>query len=231
MKKINSVILLICFMFAAQVVNAVSAGDWINRMKWIDEGEKVITKEETVAYLDEASIHIQKGINNPVFYYFRGRLTSILQGHYIRSLLKAGKKYRLDAPENQALIKEYQSYYRKALELDDNPNAPDHLTVDMLANISDDVLADPDIKARALQKEMALSESGDYVSENPNYMWETYEVMLDNYIQQKDYDNYLKTVNEMIERFPDSSQMDSLLEAKQQALEAIKQRGNETAVQ
>ena len=101
----------------------------------------------------------------------------------------------------------------------------------MLANISDDVLADPDIKARALQKEMALSESGDYVSENPNYMWETYEVMLDNYIQQKDYDNYLKTVNEMIERFPESSQMDSLLEAKRQALEAIKQRGNETAVQ
>ncbi|MDQ6976697.1 MAG: hypothetical protein Q9M75_01150 [Ghiorsea sp.] len=169
--------------------------------------------------------------NDPVLWWILGELGHIKQLLYHIDLKKMGKLYQLDAPENQALIKKYQSYYRKALELDANPSAPDHLTVDMLANISDDVLADPDIKAKALQKEMELSQSGGYVSENPNYIWETYEVMLENYIQQQDYDSYLKTVNEMIERFPQSSQMDSLLEAKQQALAAIAQRDRDAATQ
>ena len=206
-------------------------------MDWYKSTSKVekrygfpLPKEKINELLKDAEPLIKQGTDEPRFYLQLAAYVSTLWGYYYDETYPLGK-YNYDSPESQALIKQYSTYYRKALELDDNPDAPWHFDIDGLVNISQSPLLETDVKEKALQKEMALSRAGGFASENPNYMWETYEVMLDNYIQQKDYDNYLKTVNEMIERFPDSSQMDSLLEAKQQALEAIKQRGNEAAVQ
>jgi len=230
MKVISAIIIVLaCFLSSFHVASAESVEGWINRVKWIDEGEKAITKDETQIYIDEATVYIKEGVNNPVFYYFRGRLGFLMRGHYHRALLKEGKKYRLDAPENQALIREYQFYYRKALDLDDRPDAPAHLTAEMLGTMADDVLAAPDIKQRALEKEMELARAGKVQTENENYEWELSEFLLAAHAERKDYEAYLKTVNEMIKRFPNSPRMNELLEYKRQAEAAIAKRDREAA--
>ncbi|PIY55172.1 MAG: hypothetical protein COZ00_10865, partial [Zetaproteobacteria bacterium CG_4_10_14_0_8_um_filter_49_80] len=149
---------------------------------------------------------------DPVLWYIRGWLGRRTQSFYYDDLQKEGKAYNRYAPENQALIKEYQSYYRKALDLDDNPDAPDHLDHYMLTAIGTDVLASPDLKEKAMKKKVMLTQQGNVI--HPNQEWQSYEFLLGNYAEQKDYDNYLKTVNEMIERFPGSPRMEELLEYK-----------------
>lgn len=165
--------------------------------------------------------------SDPVLWWLLGELAHRKQLLYHIDLKKTGKPYRREAPENQALIKEYQSYYRKALDLDDSPDAPAHLDHEMLTAIGTDVLAAPDLKERAMKKKMLLIVQGDVLHENQE--WQAYEFLLGNYAEQKDYDNYLKTVNEMIEKFPGSSQMSDLLENKRQAEAAIEKRDREAA--
>jgi len=213
----------------AEAVNRLSdEAEWIASVRnW--DNSKPITEEINEQHIREADAFIGKGSVNPVVWYLRGSFGSARQYFYHKDLLNAGKKYRLDAPENQALIREYQSYYRKALDLDDRPDAPAHLTAETLGTMADDVLAAPDIKERALTKELALSRSGAYVSENENYEWETYEFLLGTYAAKKDYEAYLKTVNEMMERFPNSPRMNELLEYRRQAEAAIAKRDREAA--
>ncbi|PJA36052.1 MAG: hypothetical protein CO186_02615 [Zetaproteobacteria bacterium CG_4_9_14_3_um_filter_49_83] len=165
---------------------------------------------------------------DPVLWYIRGWLGRRTQSFYYDDLQKEGKAYNRYAPENQALIKEYQSYYRKALDLDDNPDAPDHLDHYMLTAIGTDVLASPDLKEKAMKKKVMLTQQGNVI--HPNQEWQSYEFLLGNYAEQKDYDNYLKTVNEMIERFPGSPRMEELLEYKRQAEAAIGKRDREAAI-
>ncbi|PIY55243.1 MAG: hypothetical protein COZ00_10050, partial [Zetaproteobacteria bacterium CG_4_10_14_0_8_um_filter_49_80] len=147
-----------------------------------------------------------------ILFWILGNLGQMLQGQYQHDLKELGKTYRVEDSQNQILIKEYQSYYRKALDLDDNPDAPDHLDHYMLTAIGTDVLAPPDIKEKAMKKKVMLTQQGNVI--HPNQEWQSYEFLLGNYAEQKDYDNYLKTVNEMIERFPGSPRMEELLEYK-----------------
>jgi len=164
-----------------------------------------------------------------ILFWILGNLGQMLQGQYQHDLKELGKTYRVEDSQNQILIKEYQSYYRKALDLDDNPDAPDHLDHYMLTAIGTDVLAPPDIKEKAMKKKVMLTQQGNVI--HPNQEWQSYEFLLGNYAEQKDYDNYLKTVNEMIERFPGSPRMEELLEYKRQAEAAIGKRDRETVLQ
>jgi len=163
-----------------------------------------------------------------ILFWILGNLGQMLQGQYQHDLKELGKTYRVEDSQNQILIKEYQSYYRKALDLDDNPDAPDHLDHYMLTAIGTDVLAPPDIKEKAMKKKVMLTQQGNVI--HPNQEWQSYEFLLGNYAEQKDYDNYLKTVNEMIERFPGSPRMEELLEYKRQAEAAIGKRDREAAI-
>ncbi len=178
---------------------------------------------------NEADAFTAQHGNDPVVWWVLGELGRLKRGLYQFDLVKEGKTYHLDAPENQALIKEYQANRRKALDLDEVPDAPAHLTREMLGTMADDVLSPPDIKQRALKKELEIANAGSQPVDNPDYEWQTYEVLLGNYVEQKDYDKYLETVNEMIERFPDSSRMNELVEYKRQAEAAIEKRDREVA--
>jgi len=80
-----------------------------------------------------------------------------------------------------------------------------------------------------MKKKVMLTQQGNVI--HPNQEWQSYEFLLGNYAEQKDYDNYLKTVNEMIERFPGSPRMEELLEYKRQAEAAIGKRDRETVLQ
>jgi len=133
-------------------------------------------------------------------------------------------KYNPNSSESQVLIKECSSYYRKALDLDDNPDAPDHLTGLMLSNIGTDVLGDPAIKARALEKAAALAHAGKDGTGNEMFEWNTYEARVGIYVDEKDYENALKIVNEMIARFPNTWRMDELLNWKQDMEAKVKQQ-------
>ncbi len=160
-----------------------------------------------------------------------GNFVKALRSYYHRSLLKAGEIYRLNAPENQALIKEYSSYYRKALELDDNPDAPEHLTAMMLIGIDSDSVGDPAVKVRALEKLAALATAGEDGSDNPTMVeWNTYEARVGIYVDAKDYANALKIVNEMLERFP-NTRTDELLNWKQNMESKVKQQKQQAAAQ
>jgi len=167
--------------------------------------------------------------NDPILWWIIGRYGQLKHSLYHIDLKAAGKPYLLSSPENQALIKKYQSYYRKALDLNEKNDAPVHLTAEMLTTMGTDVLAAPDIQQRALERNMQLAREGNVQTENENYEWELSQFVLANYAEQKDYENYLKTVNEMIERFPNSSRMHELLEYKRQAESAIEKRDREAA--
>jgi len=179
--------------------------------------------------IKEADGFISGQAQDPVLWYIYGWLGRFEQGFYYDDLQAAGKFYNRYSPENQALIKKYQSYYRKALDLNEKNDAPAHLTAEMLTTMGTDVLAAPDIKQRALERNMQLAREGNVQTENENYEWELSQFVLANYAEQKDYENYLKTVNEMIERFPNSSRMHELLEYKRQAESAIEKRDREAA--
>ena len=182
-------------------------------------------------HIRESDVYMQADTysNDPVLFFIRGYSESYIQYFYLIDLKASGKKYRVDAPENQKLIKNYLAYYRKALELDAAPDAPDHLTRDMLIEMADDVLASPDVKIRALRREQQLLQGGGG-SPHENYEWGTYEMLLGAYAEQRDYDNYLKTVNEMMERFPNHPRMNELVEYKRQAEVAIEQRDREASM-
>jgi len=134
--------------------------DWINSVKWIDSRTKPITAEQIDQYINSSSVYIQVQVNNPVFYYFRGRLGFLKRGQYQRSLLKEGKTYRLDDPINQTLIADYQRYYRKAFEVDETREALAHLNEEMLVNMND-VLASPSLRVLIFNKMIQLNDGGD----------------------------------------------------------------------
>ena len=226
MKILGVIFVTLCFMANAEAGSSMPVEKWIQNVAWIDEGERAISKDETKAYIDEASEHIRVGANNPIFYYFCGRLTSISQGHYMEDLMAKGKRYRLNAPENQALIKKYQSYYQKAMELDDNPDAPEHLTAMMLIRIGSDSVGDPAIKVRAQEKVAALARAGKDGTGNEMLEWNTYEARLDIYVDAKDYDNALKIVDEMIERYSSTEELEGY---KRHFEEVIAKRDNAAA--
>ena len=84
-----------------------------------------------------------------------------------------------------------------------------------LTVIGTDPFVSPIVKNRVLKKKLEIIQQGNVLHENQE--WDTYEFLLGNYAMQKDYDNYLKTVNKMIERFASSSRKNELIEYKRQA--------------
>jgi LPXTG-motif cell wall-anchored protein len=172
----------------------------------------------------EARAYTENHGNDPKLFWIMGELGKLKQVFHLIDTEKAGKYYDPNSPSAQVLIQEYESYYLKALELDDNPDAPDHLTGLMLSDIGTDVLGDPAIKARALEKAAALARAGNDATGNEMFEWNTYEARAGIYVDAKDYENALKIVNEMIARFPNTWRMDELLNWKQDMEAKVKQQ-------
>ena len=86
----------------------------------------------------------------------------------------------------------------------------------------DDVFAPSDLSERILKKSLKLIQQGNESYEGQE--WTTYEFLLGTHAGAKDYDNYLKTVNEMMARFPNTSRMAELENYKQQAEDLIEKR-------
>ncbi len=200
---------------------------WIDGLLNSDESVR-LTKEINERHIQEADYFIQRGSVNPVVWYLRGAYGSGRQYFYHKALLAAGKRYRRYVPENQALIKEYQSYYQKAMDLDDNPDAPEHLTVMMLNGIGSDSVGDPAIKVRALEKAAALARAGKNIGGSEMFEWNTYEARVGIYVDAKDYANALKIVNEMLERFP-NFRTDELLNWKQEMEAKVEKQKQQAA--
>jgi len=181
-------------------------------------------RDLSVKRLNELSGFIADHNNDPQLWYLKGWITRETDYIYTYDLQQKGVSDFSKDAKAQAMLEEFRSYFRKALDLDEAPDAPAHLTREMLATMADNVLSPPDIKQRALKKELEIANAGTQPVDNPNYEWETFEFLLGSYAEQKDYDKYLETVNEMMERFPDSSRMSELVEYKRQAEAAIEKR-------
>jgi len=226
--KLALIILGICSLLTNAYASEESK--WIDGLSNSDESVR-LTKEINERHIQEADYFIQRGSVNPVVWYLRGGFGFGRHGFYYDDVVKAGKRYDLNAPESQAIIKEYQSYYKKAMDLDDNPDAPEHLTAMMLIGIGSDSVGDPAIKVRAQEKVAALARAGKDGSDNPTMVeWNTYEARVGIYVDAKDYENALKIVNEMLERFP-NSRTDELLNWKQNMESKVKQQKQQAAVQ
>jgi len=159
--------------------------------------------------IQESNGFVSKSISDSALWYIRGWLGGFKQGFYYDDLQKEGRPYNRYAPENQALVQEYQSYYRKALDLDESVDAATHLTADMLSTMADDVLVAPDVKERAYRKAIALAQAGKANIPNETYEYTTYQFLLESYSNQKNPDKYLATLNEMIDRFGSNEELES----------------------
>lgn len=192
-----------------------------------------ITKQ-TSALIDkrvgEAKEYIIFYGSDPVLWWIMGNLVQMKRGFYQLSLQALGKPYVLDASGNQALIKEYQSHYRKALELDDNPDALARLDGKHLVKMVQDVLSPPDIKKRAARKALDMSIAGGsppYGGEVASYEWYMYEFLISAYAEAGDIQIYIDTVNEMMERYPNTTRIDELLAYKQDAEAELEKQARE----
>jgi len=169
---------------------------------------------------EEAYSFIANNRNDPVLWWIKGELGLLTQVIYHIDLKEDAKENHLGAAENQSLIKKYLSYYRKALDADDAPDARVHLDGKQLVKMVQDVLSPPDIKIRAARKVLDMSIAGGqppYGGEVASHEWYMYEFLLSAYAEAGDIKLYIDTVNEMIERYPDTTRMDELLAYKQDA--------------
>jgi len=219
--------LLLLLFFSLPAAHATSESVWIQSIMNGD-GNEPSTKETNEQRLEEADAYIQQGSLNPVVWYLRGGFGFGRRYYYQIGLLKEGKPYLLNAPKNQALIEDYQSYYRKALDLNEAVDAPEHLTVEMLGTMADDVLAAPDIKERGYKKSIALAQAGKADVESGRFEYETYQFLLESYSAQKNPDKYLETLNEMIERFGSSEELEGY---KRHVETVIEQRDRKAALE
>lgn len=176
---------------------------------------------------EEADSFIVNNSNDPILWWIKGELGLLKQVFYHIDLKKRAKEDSLGVLENQALIKEYQSYYRKALDVDDAPGAPAHLEGKSLVKMVQDVLSTPDIKKRAARKALDIGGEPPYGGEPEAYEWYMYELLLSAYAETGDNGPYLDTVNEMIERYPNSLRMDELVEYKRDAESEIEKQSRE----
>jgi len=237
---IQSAVVIITLVFSVQTAVAFSG----SYQEWKEQAvEEFDTNSVAFAYgkvnyemrgllqkrLDEAKAFI-KNENDAVLWWLLGQLGQRKQLLYHYDLKVAGKIYHLNAPENQALIKEYQSYYQKAMDLDDNPDTPEHSTVMMLNGIANDSVGDPAIKVRALEKVAALARAGKNIGGSEMFEWNTYEARVGIYVDAKDYANALKIVNEMLERFP-NTRTDELLNWKQNMESKVEKQKQQAAAQ
>jgi hypothetical protein len=224
MKVLSSIILLTLLMVNGSIANAGSAEEWMAKVR-ASATDDLFTKKELEVHLLAAEPAIKEGSDNPLFWYIVGTFNRELFGYYYDRVNPLGK-YSPTSPESQALIQKYQSYYRKTLNADDNPDAPTHLGVSSLSSMASDMLAAPDIKERAYRKMIALIQaSGDAVADG--YEYTTYQFLLESYSAQKNPDKYLATLNEMIDRFGSSEELAGY---KRHVEEVIAKRDQEAAM-
>ena len=182
--------------------------DWYKKIGAVEAAKGFpIPKEDIKVLLKDAEPLIKRGSDDPRFYLQMGAFVKQLRRYYYEESKSLGT-YDLNSPESQALIKEYQSYYRKALDADDKPDAPAHFEAYTLSAIADDVLAAPDVKERAYRKAIALAQAGKANIPNETYEYTTYQFLLESYSNQKNPDKYLETLNEMIDRFGSSEELE-----------------------
>jgi len=225
--KIILLFLLTQFIFIS-VSDAETLDQWFDKNKWIlgQEYDHYPSNDEITVMLVGLDVQLDQYTNDPLLWHMKGVLVALKQGNYHMALLQSGQHYDLHAPENQALIKEYSSYYRKALDLDDNPDAPEHLTDEMLNSMASDVLAAPDVKERAYRKIIAHIQAGE-VGVPDGYEYTTYQFLLESYSAQKNPDKYLTTLNEMIDRFGSSEELEDY---KRHVKEVIAERDRKAAL-
>lgn len=203
--RIGCLIVLMFLVFS--VAHAETETVWIERI--MGQNDSIaLTNKINEQHIKEVDAYILQGSINPIIWYLRGGFGRGRLGFYYRKLKEEGRRYDLSLPEVQTIVKEYQSYYRKALDLDDSSDAPDHLTATMLSTMGDDVLAAPDIKERAYRKAIALAQAGKANVANENYEYTTWQCLLESYSAQKNPDKYLATLNEMIARFGSSEELE-----------------------
>jgi LPXTG-motif cell wall-anchored protein len=186
------------------------------------DGGRMVAKKR----IKECVPYMVSHANDPVLFYIRGWLGWMEYIFFYDDMEKRGTTERLFGAENQNMIKGYQVFYYKAVDLDDKVDAPDHLDHYMLSTI-DGVLAPTDLSERVLKKILKLSQQRDVSVDGQE--WTTFEFLLALYAEAKDYDNYLKTVDEMIARFPNSPRMNELLEYKRHVQEVIAKRDGKAA--
>lgn len=178
--------------------------------------------------LNEIKTYMTDYEKDPQLWYLRGWITVQSIFFYMDDSRQQGVSDFSKDEQAQAMLKEFRSYYRKALDLDEDPDAPAHLDHSMLSSMGTDVLAASDIKIQAMKRKIKLIQQGDVL--HPNQEWGSYEFLLGSYAEQKDYDNYLKTVNDMMARFPNSSRMGELVGYKRQVEVAIEKRDREAVM-
>lgn len=251
MKRLSCGIILVALLFSmAQGVQANESNDyliWKNKMlSELDTSSDEETGNTTFAFdpitketrelllkrIGEAKEYSSTYNNDPVLWWIMGMLGQMKRGEEQLDLKEKGKPNPFDAPRNQAMIKEYQSYYRKALDADDDPGAPSHLKGKNLVQMIQDVLAPPDIAKRAGRKALDISIAGGmapYGDRVGSYQWYMYELLLGAYAEAGDNELYLKTINEMMERYPGRSGRAGLLEYKRDAEAEIERQRREKA--
>jgi len=167
--------------------------------------------------------------NSPILYWMLGAIGQYRYVFYVINVKSKQGYYHPYTPSAKALRnKGYQSYYRKALDLDEAVDAPEHLTVEMLGTMADDVLAAPDIKERGYKKSIALAQAGKADVESGRFEYETYQFLLESYSAQKNPDKYLETLNEMIERFGSNEELEGY---KRHVETVIEQRDRKAALE
>lgn len=174
--------------------------------------------------LNDLEPYIDAYSSDPIIWYIRGEITNRFIYFRIADVRNSGGVPSPNDSVYQSLVKEYQSYYRKALELDDNPDAPEHLTAEMLTTMADDVLAASDIKERAYKKAIALAQSG-----KANVPETTYQFLLESYSAQKSSEKYLATLNEMIDRFGSNEELEGYKRHVEEVIEKQKQTATQDA--
>ena len=226
MKQLVYILVMVYACFSCSVAYAGEAEEWMKTTEQ-SEGDAPYSEAQIRAFLKKAEPIIKKGSDNLYFYMALGGFVRMLHGYYYD---KVFPNYHPNSPESIALIKEYQSYYQKAMDLDDNPDAPEHLTVMMLNGIANDSVGDPAIKVRALEKAAALARAGKNIGGSEMFEWNTYEARVGIYVDAKDYANALKIVNEMLERFP-NTRTDELLNWKQEMEAKVEKQKQQAAAQ
>ncbi|WP_144395383.1 hypothetical protein [Pleionea sediminis] len=169
------------------------------------QGELVDKSDEINARLEELNIKISRDPNNPILYllkglYYRAKVT-IRNDIYLRKLRREGKITKEEAnqdPERKRLIDKVTENYVKALELDSNQAHSLRLTKQMLYDITQDVVLDPAVNEAAIKREMALTKT----APTSTYYWDSYETMFQMYLGGKQYDEALRILDEMLDKFP-----------------------------
>ena len=116
MKPVQFLLFVLFMVVAGGLVQADPFMDWYKKISAteLELGVHILPKEKVKELLKDAEPLIQQGTDDPTFY------------------LQAGVFAKM-------LDEEYSSYFRMAMDVDDDPSAPSHLDADALVYIGSDM--------------------------------------------------------------------------------------------